>query len=258
MVTNYISKKSKIRKEEIDKKNKRIKRSLIIVLSTIVVLVSTFLLIVLPGHYKANEVALKGLESDDLVVIVQNDKTIEFVPKLYDKGFIFYPGGKVEAEAYAPILKRLATMGILCVAVKPAFDLAFFDENVASDIIEEYSNLEWFIGGHSFGGVIASHYASKNINKISGVVLLASFSKVDLKNTRVISIYGSNDEILNMKSYERNKKNLPNEFEEHVIDGGCHAYFGNYGNQKGDGEASISEVSQQVQTINYLYNWMNK
>lgn len=258
MVKNYISRKSKIRREERERKNKIIKRTSIIVLSVIVFFVITFLLIVLPGHYKANEVGLKGLESDDVVVIVQNDKTIEFVPKLYDKGFIFYPGGKVEAEAYAPLLKRLASMGVLCVAVKPAFDLACFNENVADDIIEEYSNLEWFIGGHSFGGVIASHYASKNENKISGVALLASYSKSNLRNSYVISIYGSNDEVLNMNNYEKNKKNLPDSFEEYVIDGGCHAYFGNYGEQKGDGEASISVASQQVQTVNYLYNWMKK
>ena len=79
-----------------------------------------------------------------------------------------------------------------------------------------------------------------------------------MRNSYVISIYGSNDEVLNMGSYEKNKKNLPDSFEEYVIDGGCHAYFGNYGEQKGDGEASISVASQQVQTVNYLYNWMKK
>lgn len=258
MVTNYISKKSKIRKEEIDKKNKRIKRSLIIVLSTIVMLVSTFLLIVLPGHYKANDVALKGLESDEIVKIVENKKTIEFVPAVYDKGVIFYPGAKVEAEAYAPLLKRLAAMGILCVVIKPTFDLACFGQNIANDVIEEYDYLEWFVGGHSFGGVYASKYASKNPSKVSGVFLLASYSQVDLSNTHVICICGSNDEILDIKSYEKNKKNLPSDFEEYVIEGGNHAYFGNYGTQKGDGEASISETTQQVQTVGYLYTWLQK
>ena len=38
--------------------------------------------------------------------------------------------------------------------------------------------------------------------------------------------------------------NLPVDFEEVVIDGGCHAYFGMYGVQKGDGTPGIGNEEQ--------------
>ncbi|MBO5144031.1 MAG: hypothetical protein J6C19_00660 [Lachnospiraceae bacterium] len=37
---------------------------------------------------------------------------------------------------------------------------------------------------------------------------------------------------------------LPSDAAEFVIDGGCHAYFGDYGAQKGDGEPAISPTEQ--------------
>ena len=39
---------------------------------------------------------------------------IYFVPKEPLAGLIFYPGGKVQAEAYAPLMQLYAENGILC------------------------------------------------------------------------------------------------------------------------------------------------
>ena len=44
---------------------------------------------------------------------------------------------------------------------------------------------------------------------------------------------------------------------ETVIDGGCHAGFGSYGAQKGDGAPTISAEEQQRQTADALAAWMN-
>ena len=47
---------------------------------------------------------------------------------------------------------------------------------------------------------------------------------------------------MNREKYEENKSNHPESFTEVVIDGGCHAYFGMYGAQDGDGTPAISTV----------------
>ena len=52
---------------------------------------------------------------------------------------------------------------------------------------------------------------------------------------RVYSTYGSEDGVLNREKYEADRTNLPQDTTETVIDGGCHAGFGSYGAQKGDG-----------------------
>ena len=70
-------------------------------------------------------------------------------------------------------------------------------------------------------------------------------------------VYVSEDGVLNRKKYEADRTNLPQDTTETVIDGGCHAGFGSYGAQKGDGTPAISAEEQQQQTADALAAWMN-
>ena len=70
-------------------------------------------------------------------------------------------------------------------------------------------------------------------------------------------VYVSEDGVLNRKKYEADRTNLPQDTTETVIDGGCHAGFGSYGAQKGDGTPTISAEEQQQQTADALAAWMN-
>ena len=74
---------------------------------------------------------------------------------------------------------------------------------------------------------------------------------------RVYSTYGSEDGVLNREKCEADRTNLPQDTTETVIDGGCHAGFGSYGAQKGDGAPVISAEEQQRQTADALAAWMN-
>ena len=70
-------------------------------------------------------------------------------------------------------------------------------------------------------------------------------------------ICGGEDGVLNREKYEADRVNLPQDTTETVIDGGCHAGFGSYGAQKGDGTPTISAEEQQRQTADALAAWMN-
>ena len=86
----------------------------------------------------------------------------------------------------------------------------------------------------------------KDGEELEGVILLASYSTVALQNSGldVVSIYGSNDRVLNLEKHDKYCDNLPENFKEEVIEGGNHAYFGKYGFQEGDGEATITNENQ--------------
>ena len=43
----------------------------------------------------------------------------------------------------------------------------------------------------------------------------------------------------------------------YTIPGGNHAYFGKYGEQKGDGEATISREDQTKETVKILQKWFD-
>ena len=167
---------------------------------------------------------------------------------------------KVENTAYAPLLHDLAEDGILCVLVKMPCNLAVLDRNAADSIPERFFEVtDWYIGGHSLGGAMAASYAAKHTDELDGLVLLAAYSTADLTDSglRVYAAYGSEDGVLNREKYEADRTNLPQDTTETVIDGGCHAGFGSYGAQKGDGTPTISAEEQQRQTADALAAWMN-
>jgi len=72
----------------------------------------------------------------------------------------------------------------------------------------------------------------------------------------VLSVYGSEDMVLNKEKYEANRGNLSKDFQEMVIDGGCHAYFGMYGAQEGDGRPEISNEEQIAVTVDAIAEMM--
>lgn len=192
-------------------------------------------------------------EGSTLIVSPENPENIR-------AGLIFYPGGKVEYTAYAPLLSELAGNGIYCVLVKMPCNLATLDYKAAGKIIAAHSGIsDWFIGGHSMGGVAAAMYLEEHVSDFRGLFLLGSYSIKDLTGSglAVISVYGENDGVMNRGNYGKYISMLPEGFEELVIPGGNHAYFGSYGEQKGDGTATISPAEQQAITAGAILSWIS-
>lgn len=165
----------------------------------------------------------------------------------YDTGFVFYPGGDVDYRDYGPLLTAIAQQGYLVISTEFPLDFAFMNMTAAYKYMRQYSDVEhWFIGGHSLGGSMAASVAALDKNRFDGVVLFASFSmsNLSIRNMPVLSLYGSNDGVLNMTSYKLFKYAIKKNLTEVVIDGGNHAQFGDYGEQRGDNEASISAQEQ--------------
>lgn len=210
----------------------------------VVLIIIASLLVYLNTYYKATKEVKEFLKSDDIVSVKEIKNGYFFDGPGEEKAFVFYPGAKVEYTAYAAMMKRIAIDGTDTFLVKMPFNIALFKKNAIKDLQKEYKYDKWYLGGHSLGGVVAA-MATKD-NDIKGLVLLASYStkKIDCN---VLTMYGSNDGVLNLKKYEDNKKNIPNN-REIIIDGGNHAYFGYYGEQKGDKEATIDRVKQQAIT----------
>ena len=238
------------------------KRKRIIILISVVAVLFAACAIYLSDYYHADMNAIEDMEfASELSVKSETweDGTLVFTPEEAETGLIFYPGGKVEYLAYQPLMQAFAAEGILCVLVEMPFNLAVLDVDAADGIQEEFPEIEeWYIGGHSLGGSMAASYVADHTDEYEGLVLLASYSTAELADSRlnVISIYGSEDKVLNREKYEKNRSNLPADFNEYVIDGGCHAYFGVYGHQDGDGTPTISNQQQIELTAQQLADWI--
>lgn len=209
------------------------------------------------NYYRATDEALatfasgEGLSERVTVFRPADMLDAETVAGEDNVGLIFYPGGKVAVEAYAPLMNKLAEEGITCVLLEMPLNLAVLDSDAAEGIEEILPDVErWYVGGHSLGGAMAASYAADHVEEVEGLILLAAYSMKDLIHSGldVISIYGSEDQVLNRQSYEENRKNLPDDAVEVIIEGGNHAQFGDYGVQEGDGTAMIEGEEQLNQT----------
>lgn len=245
-------------------KNRSKKKILIAVTVTlaVILLLVLFCALYLNDYYSADTLAVEAFMNDaDIEITTLRDGVTVFAPEEPMAGIIFYPGGKVDHTAYLPLMKSCASKGILCVLVEMPFRLAVLDINAADGIPESYPEIEdWYLMGHSLGGSMAASYLEKQTDAFKGLILLGSYSTADLSDTglRVLSLYGSEDRVMDREKYQQNLGNLPSDFEEMIIEGGCHAYFGMYGAQKGDGMPSITAEEQILFTAEAVSRWIEE
>ena len=202
-------------------KNKRkiiIAAAVVLVLAVIVGACAIYL----GDYYRADIEAIGAFLPQGSGWAEQPDGTIVFERDDATKGFIFYPGGKVEAYSYLPLLMECSRNGIFCAMPEMPFRLAVFDIHAAEEIRETYPDIDrWYIGGHSLGGSMAALYAQAHAAELDGLILLGSYASCDLSGTdlRVLSVYGSEDGVMNREKYERYKNNLPASLTEVEIAG---------------------------------------
>ena len=201
-------------------------------------------------YYHAADSAAAALVSDD-VVVEKTDFGWRFDGPADDTALIFYPGGKVEETAYAPLLHRMAANGLDVFLVRMPFHLAIFGKNAADKVIAQYDYVNWYIGGHSLGGVMAVFYASDH--DLDGVILLSAYPTNAIDEPMLI-LYGSEDGVLDVERVKASSQF--GAVEEYVIVGGNHALFGNYGEQKGDGVPSVSGEEQQEEAVEAISAWL--
>lgn len=240
---------------------KKIWFKVIIAILIIFTLLTTSFLIYASNYYRADEIAVNTLKGNDQSIVNNENKFLSFSNKNKEStiGFIFYPGGKVDETSYAPLMNLISEKGITCIILKEPLNLAVFEPDLADYALEKFPNIkEWYVGGHSLGGVIAASYASKHSDKIKGVILMGSYpiNSLKEKKLRMISFYGNKDGVLNLENFEKNKINQPEDTTYYEIQGGNHSYYGNYGEQEGDLKASITRQEQQEVVVNQITKWL--
>ncbi len=251
----------------INKKKSKKKVIILSAISALLLIIFIACAIYVSDYYHADNDAISKFKAESKITETYNVKKLEdiviFEPEKAKSGFIFYPGGKVEYTAYTPLMEACAAKGILCVLVEMPFNLAVLDIDAADDIPEMYPDIDkWYIGGHSLGGSMAASFVSDNLDEYEGLILLGSYSTANLSDSGldVLSIYGSEDKVMNKEKYDSNKANLPSApaFTEYVIEGGCHAYFGMYGSQEGDGTPTITAIEQIMITSEQIAEFIGE
>lgn len=233
----------------------RPRRALILVPGALLLLALLAAVALLANTKQAEPGALAALESDERTSVVDAGWLV-FRPRdrRAEAGLVFYPGGLVPAEAYAPLARAIAAEGYLVALVRMPLNLAVLDSERGRSVIAARPEIDrWVMGGHSLGGSMAARFAAMHAQEIDGLLLLAAWPEegVDLSASgiKVSVVYGSEDGLATPAEVLSARPRLPADTAFVLIEGGNHAQFGRYGRQDGDNEALIPAAAQQAQTV---------
>jgi predicted esterase len=227
--------------------------------------------------WMANSVRAQGfdrsiLENDPAITVEETNRFISFRPNLNPQptGFIFFPGGLVQPEAYAPMSRAIAEQGFNVFIVKLPFGSAPLASQEADVMNQALSTMDantsiqyWVVGGHSRGAAIASRFAYLYGDQFDSLVLIGTShpkeKAFDLSDTMlaVTKIYASNDGLASVEEVKANAIYLPDDTNWVLIEGGNHGQFGYYGAQLGDNAATISREQQQELTVEAVLAVLN-
>jgi hypothetical protein len=236
---------------------RRIKAALVIAGLLVLALAAAMAAYIAPATLE--EGAYAALASDEAVRVAEGKNGISLLPTVQaDRGFIFYTGARVPPAAYAALLKPLAERGIAVFIPRLPFNFAIFDIERAGAIIAENPGLtRWYIGGHSLGGASAAFFVHENPDAVEGIAFLASYpaGQADLSSWRgqALSLAADRDGLATLEKFAAASAFLPRDTVSIVLEGANHAGFGRYGQQKGDGSATMPKDEQERRTAEALY-----
>ncbi len=200
--------------------------------------------------------------SNDSVDISQTEREILFkAKKPWHAEIIFFQGGLVDPDAYAPLCKKIAAAGYTCHVIKMPFRLPQKGYQSISNMFDLKSG-RYVLGGHSQGGKMAAQFVNENPGIIKGLFLLATSHPrdIDLSGLSIpaLKLYGSKDGLASPEEVLKNQRKLPAKATSILIQGANHSQFGYIGKLLMDDKATISLEEQQQQIARHLISFFQE
>ena len=205
----------------------------------------------------ASPVALAALVPNDQVRIADRITWYEMIPIREDRagnailpttGLIFVPGARVDARAYAHVLRPLVEDGYFVAVLKEPLGFSILDPDHPESVLAVHPDISyWALGGHSLGGTTAAATADAH-EQVNGLALFASYpaSRIERTDLKVVSVFGSEDGLVSPAEIENSKSNLPAGTAYVEVPGAAHSWFGDYGEQPGDNPGSGDRAAAQA------------
>lgn len=229
---------------------------------TFIVILSIFVLSILGlfiytrDSYEPLEAMTDEIDTLDLanIQVINDFDQISYFVEQPKKNIVIVPGGKVKPESYQYLAVKLALSSYDVTIVKTVFNLAIITPNYGARFLKD--GIENVVIGHSLGGTVASMF-SHNDDRVSDIILLASYPISDVSDKNVLLITGQFDTVLDIDDVNQSASLLPDDVIMYEITGGNHAQFGWYGPQYLDGEASIDTKTQQDIIVDQIIDFID-
>jgi hypothetical protein len=207
--------------------------------------------------HAATPVALAALVPNEQVRIADRITWYEMIPIREDRagndippttGLVFVPGARVDARAYAHVLRPLVENGYFVAVLKEPLGFSILDPDHPESVLGVHPDITyWALAGHSLGGTTAAAMADAN-EQVNGLALFGAYpaSRIERTDLKVISVFGSEDGLVAPAEIEKSKTNLPTNTAYVEVPGAAHSWFGDYGEQPGDNPGSGDRAEAQA------------
>lgn len=205
--------------------------------------------------FAASPSAVSSLAGGPDVRVTDAAASITIAPKdtTPTRGLVFQPGARVDPRAYVPMLSQVSKQGVLVVIVKQPFDIGLLATTTPQSLVDEHPEVRhWAVGGHSLGGVAAARFVLDHPQLVRGLVLWASYPDQSLagrSDLEVASVSGTRDAFTTPADVAASRALLPSATAYTRVEGAVHSFFGDYGDQPGDGSPTVGRAEAQRQVV---------
>lgn len=245
-----------------NKKNKKTGRVIAVVIALIFLLAITGFKVYVDNGYEPNHsldeyqsLTKDEIEITDNIISIQNQASKGTRNRV---GIIFYSGERINGKCYLPLMVELTNMGFNTFLPTTFGNLPILNLEGAEYVIRSYTGIrDWYIVAHGQACQIAAEYVKNKKGWIKGIIFLGGATEgVDLSDSQMefLSIYGSNDSVINLKKLEASKKYYPDNAQYCVIEGGNFTNFADTKLVTGDSQSSITAEEQIKTTANLIKN----
>lgn len=213
--------------------------------------------------YGVNDDYIKYSSSGDGVTVSSNGGEYIVSPTNGNEktGVIIYPNEKTDTRSYLKLSNMLAKDGYRVVIIKYMFNYPAIAKNPAEKVINSNPDIKnWYIVSHSRSGELALRNAA-NEKAISGVAFMGAYPMGDdlkLINKPVLTMWGTQDGIIDFTKFEEYKQNLPEKSYLHEIVGGNNTGFSDSKLFEGDNESTIDRDLQQSKASDYIDSFIKE
>ena len=208
-----------------------------------------------------------SLDNNFAYSVIDTDESLTYAPvgARARYGLVFYVGTAITQDSYSYMAIALAKQGYLVVLPKMTLNMAYAFYGKEEAAFNKYSDVKFFVGGHSQGGGAAVRRAQENQDKLLGTILYAPlcYNEDSIADAQmpVLLIEATKDNVLTTDMKADAKTRLPTCYSAYILDG-CHMSFSTFDsdailNMFGDGP--LNEEQKHVQkmlTIEYTLNFM--
>ncbi|GAA4280280.1 alpha/beta hydrolase [Gaetbulibacter aestuarii] len=207
--------------------------------------------------YQARDLPKNTFTSNHKITVTETADQIIFKPttSTFKNEIIFFQGGLVDPEAYAPLCRNIAKQGFTCHLIKMNWRMPVWDYNKIKTLFNLPEG-HYILGGHSQGGKMAAQFVYENPGVLKGLFLIGTSHPrdIDLSNRTLptLKLYGALDGLASVPEVIENKDKLPKNTQLIELPGANHSQFGYIGKLLTDNDAAISRGKQQELTLKYL------